>query len=91
MLYGQPRAEAAAEPSPPFVPTPIAADPQQPRRRTQKRWRIAAVVLALFLALVAWLAVTAPLSRSLQPIAAPGITLLSADGQPIARQGSITD
>lgn len=49
------------------------------------------MVLALFLALVAWLAVTAPLSRSLQPIAAPGITLLSADGQPIARQGSITD
>jgi penicillin-binding protein 1A len=35
--------------------------------------------------------VTAPLSKSLQPIAAPGITLLSAEGKPIARRGAVTD
>jgi penicillin-binding protein 1A len=38
--------------------------------------------------LIAWLAVTAPLSKSLQPIAAPSLTLLSAEGIPIARRGA---
>ena len=54
--------------------------PEPPRRR---RWRIRHLILALlaiFMLLVAWLAVTAPLSRSLQPIAAPSLTLLSAEG-----------
>jgi penicillin-binding protein 1A len=64
--------------------------PAPPRRR---RWyrrptRILAILVAL---LIAWLAITAPLSKSLQPIAPPGITLLSADGRPIARQGAISD
>ncbi len=36
----------------------------------------------------AWLAVTAPLSRSLRPPAPPSITLLTADGQFIARRGA---
>ena len=60
----------------------------------RKRWwfvRIVAGILALFIALVAWLAITAPLSKSLEPIAAPQITLLAADGTPIARNGAITD
>ena len=39
--------------------------------------------------LVAWLAVTAPLSQSLQPIAAPSFLVLAADGQPIARRGAV--
>ncbi|WP_380877301.1 penicillin-binding protein 1A [Sphingomonas sp. DBB INV C78] len=60
-----------------------------------KRWKfwkraIQAGAL-LFVALVAWLAVTAPLSRSLKPIAPPSITLLSSDGKPIARKGAIID
>jgi penicillin-binding protein 1A len=55
----------------------------------RRRWRIAATILGLFLFLFAWLAITAPLSRSLQPIAPPAITLLSAQGTPIARQGAI--
>ena len=33
--------------------------------------------------------VTAPLSRSLGPIAAPSLTILSAEGEPIARRGAI--
>jgi len=36
-----------------------------------------------------WLIVTAPLSRSLGPVAAPSITILSAEGEPIARRGAI--
>jgi penicillin-binding protein 1A len=63
-------------------------------RDRRKRWwagRILAGLLALFILLVTWLAITAPLSKSLEPIAAPQITLLAADGTPIARNGAITD
>ncbi|WP_051220921.1 transglycosylase domain-containing protein [Erythrobacter cryptus] len=45
--------------------------------------------LGLFALLIAWLAITAPLSKSLEPIAPPQITLLASDGTPIARQGAI--
>jgi penicillin-binding protein 1A len=38
--------------------------------------------------IIAWLAITAPLSKSLQPIAAPSLTLVSAEGEPIARRGA---
>ncbi|QSR17362.1 transglycosylase domain-containing protein [Novosphingobium sp. KA1] len=65
----------------------------QPKRRTRLWWitrGIAALLLAFFL-LIAWLAVTAPLSKSLQPISPPQITLLAADGTPIARNGAIVD
>ncbi|MDZ3833035.1 MAG: transglycosylase domain-containing protein [Sphingopyxis sp.] len=49
-------------------------------------------VLALILILiVGWLAITAPLSKSLEPIAPPQITLLAADGTPIARTGAIVE
>ncbi len=65
---------------------------QAPESRWQRRWRrlklgtkISAVVFVL---LVLWLAITAPLSKSLQPIAPPQLTLLAADGQPIARNGA---
>jgi penicillin-binding protein 1A len=69
------------------VPAPDAT----PGRR---RWRIRPQhvllgILALFALIVAWLAFTAPLNKSLQPIAAPSLTLLSADGQPIARRGAV--
>jgi penicillin-binding protein 1A len=46
------------------------------------------VFLGIVLLLVGWLIVTAPLSKSLQPVAAPSITLLSAEGQVIARRGA---
>lgn len=60
-------------------------------RRRRKRWwavRIVAAMLAVFILLVAWLAITAPLSKSLEPIAAPQVTLLASDGTPIARSGA---
>lgn len=47
--------------------------------------------LALIMILVAWLAVTAPLSRSLKPIAPPSISLMSTDGHLIARRGAVID
>jgi penicillin-binding protein 1A len=46
---------------------------------------------ALFVTLVGWLAVTAPLSKSLEPIAPPQVTLLASDGTPIARQGAVVE
>ncbi len=57
-----------------------------------KRWGFwARSSLALFIALFAWLAITAPLSKSLEPIAPPRITLLAANGEPIARNGAVVD
>jgi penicillin-binding protein 1A len=58
----------------------------------RKRWwaaRIVAACFLLFFVLFAWLAITAPLSKSLEPIAAPQITLLASDGTPIARSGAV--
>ena len=64
---------------------------EQPRRRWWRWKHVLLALLALFVALFAWLAITAPLSKSLQPIAPPSITLLSAEGDPIARKGAIID
>src|SRR5687768_9442793 len=65
--------------------------PVGPKVRTRWWWikRGLLAFLALFLVLLAWLAITAPLSKSLQPIAPPQLTLLAADGTPIARNGAI--
>src|SRR4051812_44201758 len=78
------------DPAGPGSPPPPA--PERPWwRRLLSRIRIRHVVLGLlaFLMLtIAWLAITAPLSKSLQPIAAPSLTLVSAEGEPIARRGA---
>jgi penicillin-binding protein 1A len=83
------------EPLPPgaissFEPVP---PPEAPEPRGWRWWtpRVLAGLLAAFLLLVAWLALTAPLSKSLQPIAPPQLTLLAADGTPIARMGANVD
>ena len=70
-----------------------SADPDKPARSRKWLWirRGFAAVLLLFILIVLWLAVTAPLSKSLEPIAPPRITLLAADGTPIARNGAIVD
>jgi penicillin-binding protein 1A len=73
------------------------ADPAVTKRlilgKTRWWWvvRTSAALLALFILILMWLAVTAPLSKSLQPIAPPRITLLASDGTPIARNGAIVD
>jgi penicillin-binding protein 1A len=69
--------------------------PEHPSRRRAGRWRwvtrgLGALIL-LFVLAVGWLAVTAPLSKSLKPLTPPSITLLADDGTPIARRGAIID
>jgi penicillin-binding protein 1A len=79
---------ASAVPSTPET----AGIPPRPRWSRWKRIKFGvAAVLVLLVATIGYLAVTAPLSKSLQPIAPPEITLLAADGTPIARNGAITD
>ncbi|WP_369825699.1 transglycosylase domain-containing protein [Novosphingobium sp. HII-3] len=66
--------------------------PRPPRRKRSWRKRIVrglAVLLLLLIVLIGYLAVTATLSKSLQPVAPPEITLLAADGTPIARNGAV--
>ena len=72
--------------------TPPAPEPVKPPR-TRWWWakRALAALFVLFLILLAWLAITAPLSKSLEPIAPPEITLLAADGTPIARSGAVVE
>jgi len=79
----------ATKPAAPELPREI-----KPKRKPGRWWWISrgfAAFLVLFIGLVLWLALTAPLSKSLQPIAPPEITLLASDGTPIARNGAIVD
>ncbi|WP_037489959.1 transglycosylase domain-containing protein, partial [Sphingobium indicum] len=79
-----PREFGAGPPSAFAPPTPW-------RRRMQIFGWIVAAGLAILMLLVGWLAVTAPLSRSLRPIAPPSISLMSQDGHLIARRGAVID
>ena len=65
------------------------AKPKRTRWQRVRRWLL--ISLLVFVLLVAWLAVTAPLNKSLEPINAPSLTILSAEGEPIARRGAIID
>jgi penicillin-binding protein 1A len=72
---------------------PSGPPPRRPRWRRLPPWRwvsrgIAAIIV-LFVLAVLWLAVTAPLSRSLKPPTPPSITLTDRAGTPIARRGAI--
>jgi len=48
-------------------------------------------MLFVFILIIGWLVITAPLSKSLEPIAPPQVTLLASDGTPIARSGAVVD
>lgn len=93
-------APSSAQPLPPLPkgafdapegppPPPLAPSRWKSRRRWIKRGLVGLTILMA--AIVVWLLVTAPLSKSLEPIAPPQLTLLTADGQPIARNGAIVD
>jgi penicillin-binding protein 1A len=82
---------AADADGPDFVQDGTELVEQPPARRGRLARRIALGLGVFVLLLILLLAVTAPLSKSLQPITAPSITLLSAEGKPIARKGSVTD
>lgn len=72
---------------------PDPSPPPLPRWRVRLKWlvRIVAGLLGLLILLIAWLALTAPLSKSLEPIAPPQLTLLASNGTPIARNGAIVE
>lgn len=63
--------------------------------RDRSKWwwtgRAAMAFAAVLALLIAWLLVTAPLSKSLEPVAPPQVTLLASDGTPIARQGAVVE
>ena len=90
--FGRDRA-AGPVPPPTYDPSTHVLTPIAPRRRRWPRWlgwrRIAGGAALLFVLLVGWLAITAPLSKSLRPIAPPSVTLLSAGGKAIARRGAV--
>ncbi|MEP6344481.1 MAG: transglycosylase domain-containing protein [Parasphingorhabdus sp.] len=74
---------------------PRIEEPLAPLKKPRVKWwwisRALAAGLFIFILLIAYLAITAPLSKSLQPIAPPQITLLTSDGQPFARNGAVVD
>lgn len=72
-------------------PATSVPSPSKWRRRWTWAKRGLAAFAILFTLTVAWLAWTAPLSKSLEPIAPPQLTLVSAEGRPIARNGAIVD
>lgn len=77
------------------IAPPTFFPPAIPPSKWQRRWfwakRGLTAFAVIFTLTVAWLAWTAPLSKSLEPIAPPQLTLVSADGRPIARNGAIVD
>ncbi|CAA9540996.1 MAG: Multimodular transpeptidase-transglycosylase [uncultured Sphingomonadaceae bacterium] len=79
------RLAALRAPAPPTAPIEPEAVPLPPRRRRKwLRWVLLAIAL-----LFGYLAVTTPLGRALEPLPAPAMLLVSADGQPIARRGAM--
>ena len=83
--------EELPDPFAPVPPTPeLEAEAPPPRKR--RRW-VRALYLAggVFLLLVAWLIVTAPLSRALEPLDDPAMLLMSEDGRAIARRGAVKE
>lgn len=76
----------------PYEDEPDLAPPPPPSKWAVRwKWtkRGIAAAAVLFVLLFLWLVVTAPLSKSLQPIAPPRLTLLAADGQAFAQNGAI--
>ena len=72
---------------------PLYPDLERPRRRARPwlAWTMRGLGVGIVLLVVAivWLAITAPLSRSLVPPTPPSITINDSAGQPIARRGAI--
>ncbi|MBP7951882.1 MAG: PBP1A family penicillin-binding protein [Sphingorhabdus sp.] len=66
-----------------------------PYKAPSRKWfwirRGMAALFLLLALLLLWLAFTAPLSKSLQPIVPPQLTLTTSNGEPISRSGAIVD
>ncbi len=68
---------------------PKEQEPVKPKRRRWALWLYA--ISGLLLLTLAWLIITAPLSRALEPLNDPALLLVSADGHPIARRGALKE
>ncbi|MDQ3077554.1 MAG: transglycosylase domain-containing protein, partial [Pseudomonadota bacterium] len=71
---------------PPEAPVPAAPR----RRRSWLRLSFYAFFALLFVTL-AWLVITAPLGRALEPLDEPAMLLVTEEGRPIARRGAMKE
>ncbi|MCY7338866.1 MAG: transglycosylase domain-containing protein, partial [Sphingomonas bacterium] len=76
--------------SPPPLPPGEAVAPAPARRRSRLRLALY-MVFALLLVTLAWLVITAPLGRALEPLENPAMLLVSEEGRPIARRGAMKE
>ncbi|HET9459015.1 MAG TPA: PBP1A family penicillin-binding protein [Sphingomicrobium sp.] len=74
-------------------PPPEGSEPpqQEPARKWGRTWIVLYSIGGLLLLTLAWLIVTAPLSRALEPLPDPAMLFLSQEGRPIARRGAIKE
>ncbi len=78
--------------APPPPPEPQSAEEQPaPKRRWRKTRIVLWSLLALIVVTLAWLVITAPLSRALEPLPDPAMLFLSEEGKPFARRGAIKE
>ena len=71
---------------------PSAESPPVEEAKRRRRWPMVLYsIFGLLALLLAWLIVTAPLSRALEPLDDPALLLLTAEGHPIARRGAIKE
>ena len=76
----------------PFAPPELHPAESGAFVKKRRPWRYVAYGLfALFVAILLWLIVTAPLGRALEPLEDPAMLLVSEEGRPIARRGAIKD
>ena len=86
--------EELPDPFAPQPPPPISEqeDEQQPAPRKRRRWVLWFYAISgLIMLTVAWLVITAPLSRALEPLEDPALLILSDDGHAIARRGAVKE
>ncbi|MES2119281.1 MAG: transglycosylase domain-containing protein [Pseudomonadota bacterium] len=87
--------EELPDPFAPVPPPPALDEHEQeaePAPRKRRRWVIWFYAISgLILLTVAWLVITAPLSRALEPLDDPALLLLTDDGNAIARRGAIKE
>jgi len=77
----------------PFAPPRYEPEETLPPPRKRRRWLRWGITgfFALLLVIILWLIFTAPLGRALEPLPDPAMLILSAEGQPIARRGSVKE
>ena len=78
----------ASEPREPDVDV-RREEPPAPWWKWQKKpWQFAAIAGALVVLMALWLFIALPINRALEPLPAPTLVLVSADGKPFARRGA---